>query len=488
MTRSALSVSSPTFVQSASAEKGIAWCLSLAASLAVFLAPALWNGFVIVYFDSGGYVTRVLSMTPGFGRSFFYGVFLWAASLGWWSFFGPVAVQALLTVWLIHLMLRCHGLPAGSLATGLLSATLAISTGISWYTSQLMPDVLVPLTVLTLWLLGFCWEKLGRMERVGLALIALLGLMSHMSCMALALGLIGILLLARTCNKRRGWRLPLTFLPPAAIVVASLVLMPTLHLLLLGKAGFTPGGSAFIFGRLVQDKIAQRWLAEHCPVPGIKLCGMQERLPNTGDAFLWDHSSPFMDIGGPSGAADAELAFLVRESIKSYPGAALRTSFTATANQLVMVATGEGLDEYHAHVRGVFNNSLPPAVSLAYNAARQQHGQFSQPLFDVINRLHIPVALLSTFGLLAVVCWGLYARRQDLAGLAAFTFFALVGNAFICGAMSGPHHRYQSRIVWLATLVVAMAIIRCWKTASNSGSESRRGFGLSSAAHRRSQQ
>ena len=82
MTHVSSSVSVPSYFIGDFAVKGLAWCLCLAASLTVFLAPALWNGFAIVFFDSGGYVGRVLEMTLGFGRSFFYGVFLWAASLG----------------------------------------------------------------------------------------------------------------------------------------------------------------------------------------------------------------------------------------------------------------------------------------------------------------------------------------------------------------------------------------------------------------------
>jgi hypothetical protein len=466
------SVSTPSFYLGNLPVKGLAWCLCLAVSLTVFLAPALWNGFAIVFFDSGGYVGRVLEMTLGFGRSFFYGVFLWVTSLGWWSFFGPAAIQSLFAVWLIHLMLRCHELPAGPLATALICLGLGTFTSISWYTSQLMPDLLLPLMVLGLWLIAFCWEKLGQGERLGLALVILLGLLSHMSSMALAVGLICILLVTWLGKKGWGWRLPLTLGPPTAIVVASLVLMPLIHFLFLGKAGYTPGGPAFIFGRLVQDNIAQRWLAEHCPVDGVKLCALQDRLPNTGDDFLWNGSSPFMDIGGWSGAADGELSFLVRQCLKSYPGQTLWTALVATAEQMTMVATGDGLDDFHGAARGTFSNDLDPTVSQAFNAARQQQEQITQPLFDAMNRLHVPVALLSTIGLLVCSAWEFSKRRPHFACLAAFIFVALMGNAFICGALSGPHDRYQSRIVWLAPLVVVMAIIRWWRIWDQSlGSE-----------------
>ena len=37
---------------------------------------------------------------------------------------------------------------------------------------------------------------------------------------------------------------------------------------------------------------------------------------------------------------------------------------------------------------------------------------------------------------------------------------ALLGNAFICAVISGPHDRYGARMAWLATFVVLIAAIR----------------------------
>ncbi len=462
MPRAAVLISSPSMSPDAVRADVAAWSLSLLLSVSVLLFPALWNGFAVVYFDTGGYVERVLNMNLGFGRSFFYGFFLWLASLGWWSFFGPVLVQAVFTVWVVHLLLRSHDLPCGPFETGLVCSGLGVATGISWYVSQLMPDLLVPLTVIVLWLFASDWKGLNGMERAGLATIGLLGLLSHMSCMVLGMGLVAVLAMISSGNRKRRWFKQLTVAPPAVLVAASLILMPLLHGLILGKIGYTPGGPAFVYGRLVQDKIAQRWLAEHCPVPGIALCGLQERLPETGDAFLWNNQSPFFDIGGWSGAADGELRYLVRESVASYPLSTAWTSLVAAAEQLVMVQTGEGLDKYHHAARGTFNNGLSRETASQFNTARQQQGEFTPLLFGVLSLLHVPIALVSTCGLLVVIAWGVMARRREIAGLAVFVCIAIAGNAFICGAMSGPHHRYQSRVVWLATLVVVMAVI-CWK-------------------------
>ena len=51
-------------------------------------------------------------------------------------------------------------------------------------------------------------------------------------------------------------------------------------------------------------------------------------------------------------------------------------------------------------------------------------------------------------------------KFDDLALLAATVTFALLGNAVICGVISGPHDRYGARMVWVATFVVLMALSR----------------------------
>jgi len=453
-------------ISSATVKSVFSWGLCLGSSMAVFLAPALWNHHALTFHDTGGYVYPALEMNLSQGRSLFYGLFLRATSLGWLSFWGPVLAQSLLTLWLIRLVLRCHDLPAGPLATAAFSIGLGLLTGISWYTSQLMPDVLVPLVVLALWLMAFRWQKLGVGERIGLATITLLGLLSHMSCLALAIGLVGIILIARLFLTRRATSLSVFVLAPVAVLLASLILMPALHLALVGKAVFTPGGSSFLFGRLVQDGIAQRWLAEHCPVPGIKLCDLQDAIPHTADDFLWGETSPFQTIGG-FGGADAELSQLIKECLKAYPGTLLSTSLRSTAQQLAKVATGDGLGEYHFNSRWIFTDRLPPHLTEPFLAARQQHQQITPALFDGLNIVHVPIAYLSILGLLLIVPWGLRAKRHDLAGIALFMLLALLGNAFICGALSNPHDRYQSRLVWPATLIIGMAVLatRQWRPA-----------------------
>jgi hypothetical protein len=58
----------------------------------------------------------------------------------------------------------------------------------------------------------------------------------------------------------------------------------------------------------------------------------------------------------------------------------------------------------------------------------------------------------------AMFARALWRRRfDDLALLAATVSFALLGNAIICGVISGPHDRYGARLVWIATFTALLA-------------------------------
>jgi len=83
--------------------------------------------------------------------------------------------------------------------------------------------------------------------------------------------------------------------------------------------------------------------------------------------------------------------------------------------------------------------------------------------FGYVNLLHVPVALASMLALVALLAHALAWRRlDDLTLLAASVVLALLGNAFICGVISGPHDRYGARMVWVATFVALMALARRW--------------------------
>ena len=164
----------------------------------------------------------------------------------------------------------------------------------------------------------------------------------------------------------------------------------------------------------------------------------------------------FNTLGRFKGLND-EMGFIVTRSLAEYPAWQAEAALAATAQQLVRVATGEGTNGWIPHTYGIIERYIPSQIK-PMRAAHQQRWQLD---FTAINRLHIPVALLSM--LLVVVLFARGLRRRpydDLTLFAGTVTFALLGNAFICAVISGPHDRYGARMAWVATFVVLIAVTR----------------------------
>src|SRR5262249_28828283 len=141
-----------------------------------------------------------------------------------------------------------------------------------------------------------------------------------------------------------------------------------------------------------------------------------------------------------------EMRTIVLESLAAYPWLQVQGAVVATLRQLVKVATGYGLNTEIWHTYGMIENFAPQMLP-AMKTARQQRGELD---FALINRVHVPVGLVSMLLLLGVIGLGLkHARYADLGRLATVVTFALLANAFVCGALSTPHDRYGARLVWL---------------------------------------
>src|SRR5260221_2438061 len=120
----------------------LTWTIAFSVMIAALLWPAFWNGFPIVFDDSGGYLARPFERSLLFGRSAFYGAFL---ALGIPLDFWPTIVtQSALVVWLVVLMLRAHGFGGRPFLAVIVIVRLSMLTSLAWVASQLMPDGFIP--------------------------------------------------------------------------------------------------------------------------------------------------------------------------------------------------------------------------------------------------------------------------------------------------------------------------------------------------------
>ena len=327
---------------------------------------------------------------------------------------------------------------------------------------MLLTDVFVGLGVLALHLLIFYRADLRRTERIGLFLLIAFAAAIHSATFAVLAGvsIFSIPLLLRSDAH------PLARLLPAAGAIATgAAMLLAANFALSGQFAWTPGGYGIAFGRMLQDGIVKRYLDDHCPDPLLKLCPYRNELPKTADDFLWSYGI-FNDLGRFSGLGE-EMRTIVLHSLQDYPLRQVETALAATATQFGLVETGHGTNDQVWHTSGIIKHFIPGEVP-AMEEARQQQGGLH---FDLINRVHVPIALGSILVVLGLLANALLCGRfEEPARLAVTVTVALLANAFICGALSGPHDRYGARIVWIATFTAAIAALQ----AANSWARGRR--------------
>jgi hypothetical protein len=414
---------------------------------ALLLLPALWNGFPLLEYDTGGYLARWYEGYLVPSRPAPYGLLLNAGSL---LDFWPVALlQSALTVWVVTLTMRLHGLGERPLARLAIFIVLAVATTLPFIASVLLTDIFVGLAVLALHLLIAKPGSLSRRQRGGLILLIGFSAAAHSATLLLMIAL-GVtvmllsLLLPRLVERAAVPRITLSLIVGLAILLSA-------NFVVTKRIAWTPGGYGIIFGRLLQDGIVNKFLDEHCPTPRLRLCAHRHELPRDADLFLWG-SDLFNSLGRFDGLGE-EMRTIVLESFAAYPWLQIKAAAVAAARQVVTVRSGEGVLDSIWHTYGMIEDYTPWNVP-AMRAARQQHGELS---FDAINRLHEPVALVAMLLLLLPVGGALRRRvPTDIERLAALVTLAILANAAILGPLSNPHDRYGARIVWLAVLVVAL--------------------------------
>jgi hypothetical protein len=425
------------------------WIAAVAIPL-MLLAPALWNGYPLLQWDTGGYLARWYEGYLVPSRSTVFGLYLHFGEDS--SFWINLGIQALTTLWILQLTLRVMGMgqPLRLLA---MSLVLILTTALASLASMLLTDIFAGLSVLSLFIQVVHGERTTAIEKCCLFALTAFAAASHSATLAVLLGLCCLGWIVRPFSRGR---IAVSGLTQGSLtVVVGTAMLLSANFALSGQLAWTPGGYGVAFGRMLQDGIVTRYLREHCPQQKLKLCPYRDRLPSTADQFLWGNSM-FNTLGRFHGLND-EMGFIVLHSLAEYPALQAEAALAATAQQLVDVATGEGTDGWLGHTYGIIERYIP-AQSKPMRAAQQQRWHFD---FTVINRIHIPVALASM--LLTVIVFGRglrYRRSDDLTLLAGTVIFALLGNAVVCGVISGPHDRYGARLVWVATFVGLIAAVR----------------------------
>ena len=417
--------------------------------------PAFWNGYPLVFSDTGAFLHQTLGPLMIWDKPWIYGPMMHL--LHWKLSLWPVVVgQGLMLSWLLWRMqgwLRGEASPAWHVG---LCVGLAVLTPLPFTAALLMPDVLTPVVAMGIALLA--WAPLKRCEKPAIGVLVALAIASHLSHLPLAAGLVAVVALA---SWRKGF--------VVAGLRAALPLLGAIGLLLVtnavghGRWSLSPHGSTFMLARLIADGPAARTIEAECPARGWYLCGWAGRLPTDSDEFLWAPTSPMnRDAQGNSiflGGAkiSPEAREIVAETVKREPWAVFSAIVRNTLRQLVLIRPGDTLvgDILPTALRPRIAEGFPARELRAYDGALQSR-HLLEPEMRGFGPLDEVVMLLA----LPLLGFALWRRREAMAWrLAALVLMGLLANAAATGGLSGPHDRYQARIVWLLPAAAVLLLM-----------------------------
>src|SRR4051794_25832715 len=178
-------ISNTQILPARTAETGSVWVAVIVFPL-FLIAPALWNGYPLLQWDTGGYLARWYEGYLVPSRSTVFGLYLHFGEGS--SFWLNLGIQALATLWILQLTLRVLGIVSPVRLLGLALA-LIITTALPWLASMLLTDIFAGLSILSLFLLVLHGDKTSGVEKMGLFVFTAFAAATHSATMAVLLGL-----------------------------------------------------------------------------------------------------------------------------------------------------------------------------------------------------------------------------------------------------------------------------------------------------------
>jgi hypothetical protein len=440
-----------------SAGRGISEALVFIAGIIILLMPALYNGYPFVTGDTGAYIKYAYHIMVPSDRSLVYSIFILLTSYRA-SLWCVLIIQSAILSFFIRLVTR-HLLhrwyhPFLYLAVILI---IALGTSVSWFSSEVMPDVFTGILLLAL----CCWYMLpmpAQWQRYLLLLTIFFCIIVHNShlIICLLLSVILVFYYIATRNKSfasKSWRV-------MGVTIAGFLTMSTMNAIS-GK-GFRPSESSHVFlmSRMVETGMMDEFLHEYCTTSPVtyKLCDYKDKLPNKQWEFMWNYQQSPLYLTGGWKANEQEYNAIIQKTLTTpkYLGLHVFKSVEGTARQLSQISIGEGLGaqkDSSTLFWGVYNNY--PYEFKEYKHSMQNEGAMKPDFMNVII-LVFTVLVLAISLLIA----SYLSISETWKTLFLLTLLFLLTNAFVTATLSTVISRFQARVFWVLPFLCVLYILQ----------------------------
>ncbi|MEO8762284.1 MAG: hypothetical protein ABI448_15420 [Bacteroidia bacterium] len=427
------------------------------------MAPTFYNGFPLVYSDTGTYINSGMKGFVPNDRPALYGLFIKATSLGF-SLWLVVFMQCLILSYILWLVFKLIVKNDQVKYTFILVLVfLTAFTSIGWYAGQIMPDIFTPICILSMGLLLF-YKEIKSINTLVVSGIFIFSTGVHFSNIIIALLLLFTVFIF--VKVKRSY-----FIMTFSLLVLSLLSVGIINYSIEKKFRMSKSGSVFIMGRLIDSGVLKTFLQDKCPTQDYELCACKDSLPRNSREFLWYDSSPLQKMGGwdnPSGEF-SEIIFDVFKSPKHgmiFIGNSLSSSFS----QLFQNEIGSGLISEWYEQKG-----SPPYDAIAtyfpnqlnsYLISRQNKNIWRQGLnFDLINTINYLLLIGSMLFVILIfhqkTIWNNISQATKY--LLIICVLGIIINAIVTATLANIYDRLQARVSWMLILSVLLVIVGNYK-------------------------
>ena len=401
-------------------------------------------------------------------RSAVYGILLFALeSVG--TMWLVTAAQALAVAWVVATMWRV-ALPERARAGALVAiAVLVLVSPLPFFTGFAMPDILAGVAPIAAAILLIYPDRVGALERWGLATLLAVALATHTShilMMVVMIAVAGVVLLRLPVDRRR-------VLGRIGVIVATVVVAIAANSVygigIRRTTGEPLRNQPFLTARILADGPGRDYLRHACATgTRFTLCRFAHKPLADSEDILWSDlpgTGVFMlsDYATRVRLEDEEGRFVLG-TLAYAPGAQLVASLKNWGRQLAMVFVDDPVRDPVFYLTDPYwrQTNLPPMIARVAVCGPRHDQCRSRLTVPVSKAWHGTAAAIATVVALAAL-WhfrpaGSRRPPRRLVATAAFLLAAVLVNAAVCGVLSGPFARYQARIVWLIPLTAVLLL------------------------------
>jgi hypothetical protein len=402
-------------------------------------------------------------------RSPFYS--MWLYSIAWaFNLWGVLIAQAAAIAWTIW-RAATHAAGAYRFEAGVAIVALGTFGASAWFVvGFVMPDIYAAAAVICVALLFAYADRMSYLERVGLAAILAASAAFHAThlVVAVALTLAGIGATHFLRSEGRPLR-SRALLATACALGVALALHFAFDTAARTVLGTSPKRPPLLTARVLADGPGRLYLDSVCPeTPTFLVCTYRNRSLESADEFLWSSAGVFqtLPVEQRLRLTEEESRFVTAVAMH-YPLSVLKAAVANAVEQFVLVWPAEAwIDPGASFSDPAWSEAdlfqVAPFLSLCVSNL----GRCVPALPEALIASSVAITVVLSFGVIAA---HFVAARRRTTGTQAgdcayeraiiFALLILVGlvaNAGICGAISGPHTRYQARVVWLAVLAAGV--------------------------------